>query len=308
MIIVIENTRCCNIKCKHCPVWYARNYPGSFMSMETFERILNHLDMKIEGIALTGWGEPLLDPSFFEKLSRLKRRGFIVGTTTNLTLMDIEKALKLSDEGLDQLHISWDLFHLESIKNKNLIKSKIEQLVSLKEKGKISYNLNFNVVVSSNDLDPCIELLEILNGRIKANVGIVPLIMIPNPSLLEKLINKKKMEELSILVRNRFKDLIISFPYLNNTPSNNCRSDVFSALYISYTGDLAPCCTLALDFTNCTFDKKCGKIHSFFIDSLKSKTLSDIWNSPAYLKFRETFKKGLIPKQCTYCNAWRELP
>ena len=99
---VLENVRVCNLKCEDCPTVYADGYPGGVMSYELFKRVLDNLSPQIfPNCALTGWGEPLLDRGYFEKLELLKKRGYLVGSTTNCTFIEEEVESGGRDDDVD---------------------------------------------------------------------------------------------------------------------------------------------------------------------------------------------------------------
>jgi radical SAM protein with 4Fe4S-binding SPASM domain len=60
---------------------------------------------------------------------------------------------------------------------------------------------------------------------------------------------------------------------------------IFSAVEINSNGDMSPC----------------RDYHDFVVGNVKEKTISELWNSESYRKFRKSLsEKGLMPV-CTRC-------
>jgi len=309
-IVVLENTRSCNLRCRACPTVYAKNYPAGFMTWETFEQILEHISPSIfPNCALTGWGEPMLDKKFFDRLIRLKKKGFAVGTTSNTLLLSQETLQRLATVGLDQLNISWDFYHLEAA---GLDPQKMAQhlrtlLAPYQDQG-LPFRLICNVVLSRKWLSYFPKWLEYLRPFPFVQIGVIPLIMIPSLDLFPELITKAELLSLKQQVQENFPELEVKFLYLDDPPPGNCRSDIFQNVYVTYEGLVAPCCILALEFPNLTFQGQLYQIKPLFFGDLRQSYFEEIWESPSYQVFRESFARGQIPPACQGCNVWRRLP
>lgn len=309
-IIAIENSRSCNFRCLNCPTSYSANYPAGFMSMKIFSDILANLSPEIfPNCALTGWGEPLLDPTYFKKLALLKKKGYLVGSTTNLSLLNEEILIRLSGEGLDQLNLSWDLFHLEAAGlSLHEAQKRLTVLLDCFLKRELSFRLEINIVVAKKHLTFIKDLIAIFVDYPIWCIGIIPLIMIPSRSLFSQLVTKRELKALKQELSNLYPSLPFQFPYLDPPPVQNCRSDVFSNVYVSFNGEVSPCCVLALNFFSCTFEGVCGEILPLSFGNLAREDFQTIWENPAYKAFRESFLKKTLPPNCHFCNAWRVLP
>ncbi|OEU68754.1 MAG: hypothetical protein BA864_14330 [Desulfuromonadales bacterium C00003093] len=308
--VVVENTRSCNLRCKICPTVYARNFPAGFMDMETFHMILDHISPTIfPECALMGWGEPFLDPKYFDKLDHLKRTGYAVGSATNATLLTRDLILGLQDSGLDLLNVSIDLFHIKAAKVTldELIGRLLSALTSLSEQ-QISFKIGVTVVLGKNALGFLPILLERLQDLPVFHIGVIPFIMIPSEECFSDLAKAEDMLRLKQVTDEKFPSLNVEFQYLDEPPSGNCRSDVFRNVWITYEGEVAPCCTLAMEFPNYTFDGQRYQTRLLSFGSLIETAFQDIWTSASYVAFRNSFRAGDIPPVCRCCNAWQRLP
>jgi len=80
------------------------------MEMRLYKKIVDEgKNMGISQITLHGFGEPLTDKYFFDKVRYAKRKGISkVTTNTNGILLDFEKIKKIFESGLDEIYISFD--------------------------------------------------------------------------------------------------------------------------------------------------------------------------------------------------------
>jgi len=89
--IQLEVTNRCNFKCKMCPR-EKMNLPEKDMSIDTLDKIIKNLIRPYRFI-LTGWGEPLLHPHFFEIVIKIREKfpSAKIDFTTNGILLDEKK-------------------------------------------------------------------------------------------------------------------------------------------------------------------------------------------------------------------------
>lgn len=107
----IESVRYCNAKCPFClnGKW---DMSEPLMPEHLFDKILEELEGYTDWIRMVDvqrGGEPLLDKGLCHKIKRLKEIGVrFVNTSTNGSLLTEERAWKLLEAGLDEIHISMD--------------------------------------------------------------------------------------------------------------------------------------------------------------------------------------------------------
>lgn len=110
-VISIETTNFCNARCSICPYPSMKRKKG-FMKPQVFEKIANELKTHrkhIQTVFLSGFGEALTDKRlehFIKILKEYKIRQTAI--VTNASLLSKERAIKLTEAGLDELHISID--------------------------------------------------------------------------------------------------------------------------------------------------------------------------------------------------------
>jgi len=119
--LYIETTNHCNAHCPMCPHDQMKRKRG-IMTWSLFEKIImNCKDLNLEEttIYLHKEGEPLLDPTIFDKVRYIKRelpnlKKLVLNT--NAMLLTEENAIKLLESGLDTVFFSVDGASKESYK------------------------------------------------------------------------------------------------------------------------------------------------------------------------------------------------
>lgn len=110
----IETTLNCNARCVMCYHGYAPL--TGVMTMPLFEKIVRECkEAGIRTIWLSVYGEPLLDPHFFDRVRLLRAAGLEYSFFTNGSLLTGEKARMLLElGGLRQIHFSVNGFSKEN--------------------------------------------------------------------------------------------------------------------------------------------------------------------------------------------------
>ena len=99
--IQVEVTSRCPGRCSYCPHTTQReNWLSRDMDMEAFGRLWP-LMRRAGRVHLQGWGEPLLNPVFFDMAALARNAGCQVSTTTCGLRMDPELALRIVESGID---------------------------------------------------------------------------------------------------------------------------------------------------------------------------------------------------------------
>src|SRR5262249_37229567 len=107
----VEPVGQCNLRCQMCPIQFRTDGPPhgppAFMEFETFMRLIDGLP-DLEELQLQGLGEPMMPPRFFDMIAHAARRGVRVGTNSNLTLLNPQRAERCVTSGLGELNVSLD--------------------------------------------------------------------------------------------------------------------------------------------------------------------------------------------------------
>ncbi|MGV8981203.1 radical SAM/SPASM domain-containing protein [Clostridium sp.] len=103
----IEITNVCNLSCRFCP--QTQRSP-EFMTLETFDKILDQIKPHTEYIYFHVKGEPLLHPKLDEFLDLSYKKGFKVNITTNGTLISEVREKIILKPALRQINFSLHSF------------------------------------------------------------------------------------------------------------------------------------------------------------------------------------------------------
>lgn len=98
----VEVTKRCNAHCQFCDYWQTRQETP----LDDYSEVVRRLGVLY--VSITG-GEPLMRKDLEAIIRRIKERNIVyIGVITNGWLLDVERAQRLIDAGLDQLAVSLD--------------------------------------------------------------------------------------------------------------------------------------------------------------------------------------------------------
>lgn len=107
--VYIESTNYCNLKCIMCPTGIGViKRPKGYMDMGLYRSIIDEIGPLTNSAVLHSWGEPMMHPELFEMIRYGKRAGMQMETSTNITLLNEERAREVLDAELDVLYLALD--------------------------------------------------------------------------------------------------------------------------------------------------------------------------------------------------------
>ena len=79
MLIVLENTNVCNLRCIHCPIgngWTETpHYKPTYMKWNTYKKVIDEIsEYEIQQLIFSPEGENLVHPQFIDQLNYAKRK------------------------------------------------------------------------------------------------------------------------------------------------------------------------------------------------------------------------------------------
>jgi len=107
-VVVWNCTRRCNLRCRHCYSRSADEHYQSEMTTDEGFALLEDLAQFGAPVVLFSGGEPLTRPDLLDLASRAVQLGLRAVISTNGTLIDEEKAVRLKEIGLSYVGISLD--------------------------------------------------------------------------------------------------------------------------------------------------------------------------------------------------------
>ncbi|MBU1136623.1 MAG: radical SAM protein [Nanoarchaeota archaeon] len=272
--IDIGVTNACNSDCIMCPHYKLKNI--GTMDMKLYKKIIdNCVELKIDNITLSFFGEPLLDKTLIEKIKYAKRMGISVSFYSNASLLDKSWARKLIESKLDNITISLDGCTKETYERIrrglkfDVVKNNILNLIKLKKK----------MGVNDPKIDLVIVELEENKKEIKKFYkewkNEVESINIINMRNWTGKINKKGTKE--------------SFHFNYKSKRKPCAL-IWQKMIVDWNGDVVLC---ADDWN-----------HSTVLGNLKEQTIKEIWKGKKLKEIKEAHIKGEFWKVpvCSKCN------
>lgn len=302
--IQLEPTTRCNLRCEMC-IQNSQAMKRGDMEFKDFKKIIEMFP-KLKMIRLSGFGEPFLHKDIFRMIKFLKERNVHVTTTTNATLLDKDMCRKIISSGLDSLGFSLDgatANTYEETRKGAKFDKVIENIKTLT-----------NMIEDSNFERPSTTICSV--GMVKKIHELPLMVRLTHDLGIKKLfyrdvqvkynvgINKdqsfyfstygderktKRVEEYfdeAQSLANRL-GVQLLLPRLKKTNQENKCTSPWRTTYITWEGNVTPCCTISTDFI-------CGNLHECH--------LNEIWRNSNYTKFREELKKSdPLPGQCINC-------
>ena len=108
--VYVEPTSRCNLDCAMC-IRHGWQGPSGDMPLERYRRFLDGLPLRGSDrltLAFSGFGEPLVHPSWLDMMREARARQHRVELITNGQLVDAEAARALVDIGVEQVTVSVD--------------------------------------------------------------------------------------------------------------------------------------------------------------------------------------------------------
>ena len=166
--IRFETTTKCNYNCLPCPreKLTRKKETTSFEKFKfIFDKVTSETD-QYDTITLSGFGEPLLDPTVDEKIKYSKDKGFDVLILSNAALLSVDRFKSLEKLGVKSLRISFYGMHPETyskvhgINNTELfskVKENLVEIAKIRKSTELIFTYNIIPGVNENDTDEWIE-------------------------------------------------------------------------------------------------------------------------------------------------------
>lgn len=316
--IQVEVTSACNAACIYCPrTVYRGSWEDRHLPLDAFRK-LKPAFAKTHHIHLQGWGEPFLHTEFFEMAAVAKAAGCRVGTTTNATLLNEEKIMKVIESGLDIL-----AFSLAGTKESNdvirrgtnlkKVLKAIETLSKEKErKGKTTPEIHVAYMLFRSGMGELEALPALLEGLGVSQVVVSTLDFVPTDELRKEALIPTTQEEYQEIC-SRLDHLVeagrrrgLSVHYHLVSPEKRrevCTENVQKAFCVSSDGVVTPCVYTNLRVSGTYYDLQ-GKKASYqrmVFGNIQEKDVRDIWKEKSYSAFRRSFCKGELASACQKC-------
>lgn len=305
----------CNLRCQTCQV---PDYPPerrAHMSLERFKHLFDQI--RPIKVALSGSGEPFLNPELLDLVRHARAGGASVLTTTNFTLVG-KRIDEIVDSGLNLIKISVDATTpptYERIRGRDylgLIHSNIEALQAAKRRRNcVTPYVRLQFVLQADNLHEIVDLIDVAKRLGVNSVYYQPLETLLVPGRKDALTKGVEFEVLrarltaaaaragEIGVSTNAGVLVRSLPAYYRKyqpgvpaepPTRVCLLPWFS-LYLNVFGDVRPCCSFAE-----------GDVVS--LGNVFEQPFSEIWNGERY----QDLRRRSIERQLTYTICRNCIP
>ena len=106
VLLQIEPTRKCNLKCQMCTRTHEPLASCPDMTLDFFKKVISQFPPELEAVHIQGLGEPLLNADIMEMIQFARSRGLRTSFNTNLTYLTDEMARRLVELGHSEIIVS----------------------------------------------------------------------------------------------------------------------------------------------------------------------------------------------------------
>jgi MoaA/NifB/PqqE/SkfB family radical SAM enzyme len=307
--IQVEVTSRCPGRCGYCPhTTFRQQWISRDMNMGTFTRLWP-LMRRCGRVHLQGWGEPLLNPAFFEMAALARKAGCAASTTTCGLRMDRQVALEIVESGIDI--VAFSLTGTDAAGNASrhgvdfdLVCEAIATLQSVRrERMGVHMEIHFAYLMLASNMED-VRGLPGLAHRLGVHAAVISTLdYIAGPELESEAFapheTEKRARASTILQETaaEAKRLDVGFHYVlarPGSPGTSCRENIGRSLYVAADGSVSPCVYVnipvgTLDPGRRTFG------------NVNEKDPLEIWESEGFRRFRESLSRGNPDLPCRTC-------
>jgi MoaA/NifB/PqqE/SkfB family radical SAM enzyme len=303
--IQVECTTRCNLKCTFCEISYWTEQPAD-LQFENIQQMLHHLP-KIQRIDLTGIGEALMNPAFFDIIKLLKSRGIYVTLNDNFTLMTEKTAQQIIELGVDQIFLSLDgatsatYEPLRRGANFERVIANAHRLITLKRTlGKKLPEVKINTVVCAENYHELPDLVNLAHYLGVGMVQFVNVITFDNTTALSITPESVQVKFAEAVSRATELGILVKIELFEKQPVQQCDFP-WTRNFVTQDGYVHPCC-----YTTQSGDRAAQNQRS--LGNLIDQSFDAVWEGDAYTTLRQKMAQGILPYQCAHCPKYSGLP
>lgn len=307
--VQVEVTSRCPARCTYCPhtilqeKWKPRD-----MNMDTFARLWPLMRHSAR-VHLQGWGEPLLNPAFFQMAALARRAGCQVSTTTCGLRMTPEIALKIVESGIDIAAFSLAGTDAQSNASRHGVAfDRVCESVSMLQEVRrrrmaVHLEIHFAYLVLASDME-AVRGLPALMQRLGVHAAVVSTLdYLPDPALGAEAITFQdpgKLEKAAAILdeaADEARSLGLDFHYALPKPDasgRKCHENIDRSLYVSADGGVSPCVYLNVPAEIAAIPRR-------VFGNVCAEEPMSIWESDDFRRFRENLVHGQPEQSCRIC-------
>jgi MoaA/NifB/PqqE/SkfB family radical SAM enzyme len=305
----VEVSTRCPGRCRYCPhTVMHEQWQGRDMGMATFARLWP-LMRRSSRVHLQGWGEPLLNPAFFEMAALALKAGSAVSTTTCGLIMNEHLALQLVESGLDIIAFSLaGTSEATNVSRQGVTFERVCEAISLlqavrRARQGVHLEIHLAYLMLASNME-AVRGLPALMQRLGVHAAVISTLdYVPSAELEPESFGRDEPEKLaaaaSILqetaseIRRLGMECHWSLPD-PSAPGRSCRENIARSLFVAADGSVSPCVYLNLPAGGADPRRR------IFGNVLTRDPLA-IWESEAFRRFREGLAAGDPHQSCLAC-------
>lgn len=308
--IQIEVSGLCNASCFYCPhTVFRKSWRGRNLEIEEFLMITPYIN-KVRLLYLQGWGEPFLNPNFFEFVKIAKSQKVMVGTTTNGTLIEEYQVEKIIESGIDIIAFSLTGIKTNDQLRKGTSVDKVFRVIDQLNERKIKLasstpKIHIAYMLLRSNFHEIEEIPNSLSNRGIEHVVVSLLDFVADSSLKDEDLTPKneeeflKLKELFENISNACEEKAIKISFNLSHPekrNRTCSERPLSSMFINSLGYVSPCVYTGIPAEG---------LENIYFGNIRDMSLWSIWKTPDYRNFRKSHKKQRFTKPCLDCNKLR---
>jgi MoaA/NifB/PqqE/SkfB family radical SAM enzyme len=316
--IQIEPSSFCTSNCTYCPhTVLSDSWRNRHMTSSTFHNLLPSL-RSADLVYLQGWGEPLLNPNFFEMVRMAKESGARVGMTTNGMLLDEQQVSLIVANDIDIIGLSLagtggTNDGLRGDANLDHVMNAIRCIDSEKRRRGSEYPaVHIAYLLLRPAVDDLRRLPALLDNTGIDTVVVSTLDFVVSPELADQTVTPTSIREYDewrsllqeVKAAAEHRGFTLHF-YLRHPDQRRqvCTENADRALYVSADGAVSPCVFLNLPVEYSERPKQAawGPPATLTFGNVNDQTLAEIWRCQDYTAFRRSFLLGEPPTPCRSC-------
>lgn len=306
--LYLELTDCCNLNCAMC---YRRSWDKSNgnMAEATFVKVLENVSglKGLKEIVLGGIGEPTMSPLFLRAVEAFEKYGLTI--TTN-GIIDESAKIEAMAEKASRIVFSIDGLeeNFYSIRGAGLeqVCSTIRRIQDIKrQRGSSLPEIYIQFVLSwdnKEELPGVVSLASELKVKGLIVSNLIPMTGEDGEKILYSRYQNDDMKGyVGRICRGSLKaGLQVSLPHFELKTERRCSFVEADAVFVCASGEISPCHRLSHRYDEYVFGRK-KKVQPFSFGNIESKSLEELWDSPAYVEFRDMLYCSRYPS-CIDCD------
>lgn len=331
--VYVEPTNGCNLACRTC-IRHSWSDETGVMSMDTYSRLIDGLRGvdSLKKVSFWGFGEPLLHPRITEMVAMAKDTGAVTQMITNGLLLDVSKAEALMRAGLDSIVVSIDgtseeaLADVRAGADLGLVRRNIETLRRLRDAaGRTAPEIGLEFVLMKRNAGEVRRLLRLVRS-LEASFLVVSHVLPYTEDMVEETLygssagtsypgSRTKYTPEVLLPRMDWRRELdprilelLQHSTQNSLPAEKvdgsagyCRFVNEGAMAVSWDGSVSPCISMMHSY-DCYVLGRQKSIKKCVYGDVNVDTPLEIWNRPAYLRFRGKVRRFEFAP-CTDCGG-----